>query len=119
MTRPEVVPPEVAAFIRAQPADWGYSRLADACRARFGDAAPDAAAIRAWWVRHGRIADGRDKLAANPEVPAFIADHAGRLPPSVILRELRQRFPSSQVPSRTAVYRHVADLLRRSGKAGR
>lgn len=37
--------PEVAAFILVQPRTWGYARLAEACRAVFGDDAPDADAI--------------------------------------------------------------------------
>lgn len=99
--------PEIVAFILKQPADWGYGRLAGACRATFGAGAPDAAAIRAWWIASGRAVLPRDRISRDPEVADFVRDLAGRLPGDDILAALRERFPAKRLPSRSALYRFL------------
>lgn len=101
--------PEIAAFLRAQPRELPYSDLAAACAARFGhDAAPDAEAIRLWWLAEpGR--PSRTKIARDATVYAFIRDLVGRRSPAEIMECLRERFPAHRIPSRSALYRFVAD----------
>jgi hypothetical protein len=112
------MPQDVAAFIEGLPPSWSYSQLADACRARFGaDAAPDADAIRAWWVSRAGASGARSHIARDAEVAGMIRDLAGRLPPAAILAELRQRFPAHRIPRRSTFYRHVALLLREARRA--
>lgn len=103
--------PEVASFIRAQPPEWGYARLAEACRAAFGDAAPDRDAIRAWWLANGRATDPRKRLARDPEVAEAVRDLAGRLTVPAIMKALAGRFLAARVPPRSTLYRHVSALL--------
>ncbi len=105
---------DIAAFIRAQPADTGYSGLEAACRAAFGARAPDAEAIRAWWLARGRGAatPRRGRLARDPEVAAAVRDLAGRVGAMDIARILAARFPPHRVPPRSTLYRHVARLAR-------
>jgi hypothetical protein len=111
--------PEVAAFIRAQPPAWGYARLAEACRAAFGDAAPDAEAIRVWWLAHGHAPDPRERIPRDPEVAAAIRDLAGRLQVPAIIRALRDRFPADRLPPRSTLYRHVSALRTRATQDAR
>lgn len=101
---------KVAVFIRDLPSDWGYARLAEACRAAFGEAAPDADAIRAWWLTEGRPTWAPGRLRHDAEVAAAIRDLAGRRTAADILREIRARFPAARVPSRTAFYRYHARI---------
>jgi hypothetical protein len=101
---------DIAAFIRRQPADWGYARLADACREAFGDRAPDAEAIRAWWLAHGGAVSRRDRIARDAEVAAFVRDLAGRVAVDGILDALAERFPAGRVPPRSTLYRYVSRL---------
>jgi hypothetical protein len=104
--------PEVAAFIRAQPRSWGYARLAQACRAAFGDDAPDAEIIRSWWLEHGRIPDPHSRLPRDPELAEAVRDLAGRVTVADIMRALATRFPAERLPSRSALYRCVGAILR-------
>ncbi len=104
--------PEVAAFIRTQPRAWGYARLAEACRAAFGDGAPDAEAIRTWWLDHERFAGTRSRLSRDLEVAAAVRDLAGRLPVPEIMRALAERFSAKRIPPRSTLYRFVATVLR-------
>jgi hypothetical protein len=117
--QPDAFRPEVAAFIEAQPRAMGYSQLAEACRARFGDTAPNADAIRAWWLSRGPRPDPRARIPNDPEIAAAINDMAGRMTPAEILLALRCRFRAGRVPRRSTLYRHISDLLSRSALAGR
>lgn len=104
--------PEVAAFIRAQPRSWGYARLAQACRAAFGDDAPDAETIRSWWLEHGRVANPHSRLSRDREIADAVRDIAGRVTVADIMRALGDRFPAERRPSRSALYRYVGTILR-------
>jgi hypothetical protein len=108
--------PEIAAFIRAQPRAWGYARLAEACRAAFGGCAPDAEAIRAWWLEHGKPPASPSRLSRDPEIAEAIHDLAGRVTVAEIMRALAERFPAEPTPSRSALYRYVATILRPHGQ---
>lgn len=104
--------PEVAAFIRTQPREWGYARLAEACRATFGDGAPDAEAIRTWWLEHGRLGAPHSRLSRDPAMAEAVRDLAGRVTVAEIMRALVECFPAERIPPRTTLYRYVASLLR-------
>lgn len=111
MAQPDPIPEPIGDFIRRQPQGWGYSRLAEACQKHFGPAAPDAEAIRSWWLAQGDMPDPRARILNDLEVAALIRDHAGRLPPRLILAKLRAAFPTERVPGRSSLYRHISSLL--------
>jgi len=104
---------------RTRPVCWAYSQLAEACRAEFGDRAPDADAIRAWWLANGTPADPRERIACDPEVATAIRDLAGRVRVPDIRRALAERFPAERVPGRSTLYRYVSALLTRDALEGR
>ena len=104
--------PEVAAFLRKQPPALGYARLAEACRAAFGAAAPDDEAIRQWWLAHCGPADPRARLSHDLEVAEAVRDLAGRLTIPDIMKKLAETFPPERIPPRSTLYRHVNRLLR-------
>ena len=111
MAQPDLIPEPIITFICRQPQNCSYSELAAACRKTFGPEAPDAEAIRAWWLARGERPDPRARILNDPEVAAFIRDYAGRLPPRLILAKLSARFPASRVPARSSLYRHISALL--------
>lgn len=111
MAPPDLIPAPIADFIGRQPQTWSYSQLAEACRKAFGREAPDAEAIRTWWLARGKRPDPRARILNDPEVAAFIRDYAGRLPAPLILGKLRATFPAARVPARSSLYRHISALL--------
>lgn len=102
---------EIATFIRMQPSDWGYAQLATACRQKFGDRAPSTDEIRLWWLRHGGSPHGREKIARDPELVAFISDLAGRQSPQRIFDAICGKFPPNRHPSRSTFYRFVSRVV--------
>ncbi|UPY36207.1 hypothetical protein [Sediminicoccus sp. KRV36] len=111
MARPDPIPELIRDFICRQPQTWSYSQLAEACRKTFGREAPDAEAIRTWWLARGKRPDPRARILNDPEVAAFIRDYAGRLSPPLILGKLRATFPAARVPARSSLYRHISAVL--------
>lgn len=108
MTMREPIEAEMIAFLDAQPRTLTYSALAAALADRFGQGlAWDAARIRAYFLEARRM--GRARVARDVEVRAFILDRLGRLDGGEILAELRRTFPAARVPSRTALYRFLAE----------
>jgi hypothetical protein len=109
--RPDVsIDPDIVAFIEAQPRAAPYSVLAGLVREQFGQArAVDEATLREWWLAH-HPAFARSRIGRDREVSAFILDLAGRVPGNEIAAALAGAFPQSRRPSRSALYRFLADL---------
>ena len=104
---------DIADYIEKLPRHLTFTRIADACRKRFGPRTWSRSRIVTYWhATHPPMAGRPFRIAGDADVRTFVEDRLGRLAVDRIIDECRRKFGPTRTPSRSAVHRYWQKVRR-------